>query len=250
MSHQPGPEDLRDDIDWYIRTGAFVGRFLVRSVTRVSVNGDTAAIPSAGPLIIAANHSSNLDGMVVGSWLTPALGRRIHWLGKKEMLDFPVLGRMAARGSIHPVDRGSGDIEAFRLARRVLDDGHVLMVFPEGTRSSTGELQEAKDGLALLALRTDAPILPVGIAGSHRVWPKGSPPHPGRRVTLRIGRPFRLSEVLTPEVLANRKIAKAEATRSIMVRIAELLPVSQRGHYRSEAAATDDRLTFAERNSG
>jgi 1-acyl-sn-glycerol-3-phosphate acyltransferase len=204
----------------------------------VTIAGPASEIPRTGPLIIAANHTSNLDGMVVGSWLTPLLGRRIHWLGKKEVLDVPLLGRMAARGSIHPVDRGSGDIEAFRLARRILDDGRVLMVFPEGTRSPTGELQEAKDGLALLALRTDAPILPAGIAGSHRVWPKGSLPRPGGRVTMRIGVPFRLSDVLAPEIMADRRAAKSVATREIMARIAELLSADQRGAYALPAPNT------------
>src|SRR5438874_1625123 len=83
----------------------------------------------SGPLIIAANHLSNADGIMVGGWLTPALGRRIHWLGKREFTEFPIVGRMARAGSVHPVDRDTADIEAFRLAQRILDEGHVLVVF-------------------------------------------------------------------------------------------------------------------------
>lgn len=235
MSEQsPSIPGLRDDVNWYIRTGAFVGRFLARSMTRVHVEGDLSSLPRTGPLIIAANHVSILDGIVVGSWLTRALGRRIHWLGKKEIVEFPLLGRLAEAGSIHPVDRGSGDIEAFRLARRILDEGHVLMVFPEGTRSSTGALQEAKDGLALLALRSGAPILPVGVMGTGRVWPKGRLPRPGGRVTLRVGTPFRLADVIPSNDLADRRAAKAAATRAIMGRIASLLPPSMRGFYATD----------------
>ena len=60
-------------------------------------------------------------------------------------------------GGVHPVDREAADVEAFRLAKRILDEGHVLFVFPEGTRSPDGALQEARDGVAVLALRTGAP---------------------------------------------------------------------------------------------
>ncbi len=227
----PTAGSLRDDMNWFIRLGALGGRFLAGAMTRVHVEGDVADIPRAGPLIVAANHASNLDGVVVGGWLTPLLGRRIHWLGKREMLEWPVLGRLAAAGSVHPVDRGSGDVAAFRLARRILDQGHVLMVFPEGTRSPSGALQTAQDGLALLALRSDAPILPVGIAGSHAVWPKGRLPHPGGQVRMRVGTAFRLSDVLDPAVLADRRAAKTAATGTIMDRIADLLPPPLRGPY-------------------
>ena len=145
----------------------------MRCLTRVGVEGPIERIPREGPLIIASNHLSNADGVIVGGWLTPALGRRIHWLGKREMLEWPILGTMARHGSVHPIDRGGADVEAFRLAQRILDEGHVLVVFPEGTRSTTGGLQEAKDGLALLALRSGAPILPVGVYGTDRFWPRG-----------------------------------------------------------------------------
>ena len=134
---------------------------------------------------------------MLGSWLIPKLGRRIHWLGKKELFDWPIVGWAAANGGVHPVDRGGADVEAFRLAQRILDEGNILFVFPEGTRSPDGSLQEARDGLAVLALRTGAPIVPLGIAGSYKVWPRGQKlPHPGGRVTVRVGRPFRPADEL------------------------------------------------------
>lgn len=226
-----GGLDLRDDVDWFIRLWAFIARFGLSSLTRVRVEGISDDLPATGPLIIASNHASNADGVLVGGWLSGPLGRRIHWLGKREMLEMPIVGPLARHGSIHAVDRAGADIEAFRLAQRILDEGHVLMVFPEGTRSPTGRLQEAKDGLAMLALRSGAPILPVGVSGTQRFWPKGSLPHPGGRVTLRVGRPFTLRDVLGEDVLADRRAAKRAATEAIMRRIAELLPESQRGAY-------------------
>jgi len=217
----------------------FSARLFSRAVSRISIEGALDAIPRDGPVILAANHASNLDVPVIGSWLIPRLGRRIHWLGKKELFDWPVIGWIAANGGVHPVDRGAADVEAFRLAQRILDEGHVLFVFPEGTRSPDGALQAARDGIALLALRTGAPIVPIGISGSDRVWPKGQRlPHPGGRVTVRIGRPFRPSDELPPGTA--RSDAKRLTTGLIMGRIADLLPARQRGVYGGVRGAEQD----------
>jgi 1-acyl-sn-glycerol-3-phosphate acyltransferase len=223
-------ELFRQDLTPLIRTVAFGARAVARSVTRVGVEGDASVIPRSGPVILAANHISNADAVLIGGWLTPRLGRRIHWLGKKEMFEWPVVGWMARNGGVVPVDRSGADVEAFRLAQRVLEAGHVLMVFPEGTRSPTGELQVPKDGLAMLALRSGATIVPIGVSNTDRVWPKGTfLPRPGRHATMRIGAPFRLADVL-PEGL-DRKAQKAEATGVIMRRIAALLDERHRGAY-------------------
>jgi 1-acyl-sn-glycerol-3-phosphate acyltransferase len=227
-------EPLPDDADWYVRLWAFFARTGLRCFTRVRVDGlDEAisALPPDGPLILASNHASNADGVLVGGWLAPALERRIHWLGKREMVDAPIMGPLARRGSVHPVDRAGADVEAFRLAVRILEEGHVLMVFPEGTRSPDGRLQVAKDGLAMLALRTGARILPLGVSGTHRFWPRGRMWRVGGQITLRAGRPFTLAEALGADALKDRKAAKAAATREIMGRIAALLPEDQRGAY-------------------
>jgi 1-acyl-sn-glycerol-3-phosphate acyltransferase len=228
------PATFPDDADWYVRMWAFFARTGLRCFTRVHIEGLAGAVaklPPGGPLIIASNHASNADGVLIGGWLTPALGRRIHWLGKREMIDAPIMGPLARRGSVHPVDRAGADVEAFRLAVRILEEGHVLMVFPEGTRSHDGRLHEAKDGLAMLAMRTGARILPIGVSGTHRFWPRGSMWRIGGQITLRAGDPFTLDEALDQGVLKDRKTAKAAATGAIMRRIAALLPPDQRGAY-------------------
>jgi 1-acyl-sn-glycerol-3-phosphate acyltransferase len=223
---------IDSSINMLLRALTFGGRIFGRAMTRVSIEGALDELPREGPLIIAANHASNLDVPIIGAWLIPRLGRRIHWLGKKELFDWPIIGWVAANGGVHPVDRGAADVEAFRLAQRILDEGHALFVFPEGTRSPDGVLQEARDGIALLALRTGAPVVPIGITGSHGVWPKGQRlPHPGGRVTVRVGRAFRPAEELPPG--SDRATAKRRTTELIMRRIAALLPPAQRGVYGS-----------------
>lgn len=225
-----GPTPLDSSITPLIAAMTFGGRVFGRAMTRVSIDGAIDEIPREGPVIIAANHASNLDAVVLGSWLIPRIGRRFQWLGKKELFAWPVVGFLARHGGVHPVDRARADVEAYRLAKRILDEGHVLFVFPEGTRSPNGALQAGRDGVASLGLRTGAPIVPVGIAGSDRVWPRGRLlPRPGGRVTVRVGTPFRLADVLPPGI--EKTDLKGLATDLIMRRIAALLPERQQGVY-------------------
>jgi 1-acyl-sn-glycerol-3-phosphate acyltransferase len=223
---------MDNDQTTFIRLGALVARIGSRLVARVEVEG-LENVPRTGAVILAMNHISNVDSVVAGGFLTLALRRRrMHWLGKREMFDWPVLGLMAAHGGVHPVDRGAADTEAFRLAVRLLEAGYVLAVFPEGTRSLTGELQEAKDGLAMLALRTGAPVVPVGVNGTDLVWRKGKAlpsPLPRRTITFRVGEPFRVADAIPADT--DRRAAKALATRAVMGRIAELLDPRHRGVY-------------------
>ncbi len=236
-----GPEPIDSSITPLLSIVTLAGRIFGRAVSRISIEGAIDEIPRDGPLIIAANHASNLDAPVVGAWLIPRLGRRIHWLGKRELFAWPIVGWVAANGGVHPVDRDSADVEAFRLASRILDGGHVLFVFPEGTRSPDGALQEARDGVALLALRSGAPVVPIGIGGSNRVWPKGRRfPHPGGHVVVRVGCPFRPADELPAGT--DRKAAKGLVTRLIMERIAALLPARQRGVYGAAKGAEPDPM--------
>ena len=221
---------IREEITPWMAALALAFRVGLKGITRIRIEGPVDQIPRTGPVIVAANHSSNLDVPVLGSSLMPKLGRRLQWLGKKEVFDWPIVGWVARNGGVHAVDRSTADIDAFRLATRILDDGHALFVFPEGTRSHDGQLGAARDGVAVLALRTGAPIVPVGVSGSYERWPRGQKlPRPGGRVTVRVGSPFRIADVLPPGT--DRRTAKGQATEVIMRRIADLLPEGQRGRY-------------------
>ena len=229
---------LRDDRSAFVRLTHATGRVLVRCLTHARIEGLARPdLPRTGPLIIASNHLSNADPVLIGSYVSPALGRNVHWLGKEEALHWPIVGWAMIQNGVFGIRRGAADIEAFRLAKRILDEGHVLVVFPEGTRSRTGGLAEAKDGLAILALRTGAPILPIGIAGTDHVWPRGRGlPRPGGTVSLCVGAPFTLPE---PPKGAGRRAAQHAATQEVMCRIAELLPAANRGVYAGLVEARD-----------
>jgi cytidylate kinase len=229
------PTPIATRLNPVIAIGSFVMRVIARLFTRVRIEGDIAAIPGEGGILIAANHASNADPVLIGAFLNPRLGRPLNWLGKREVFEWPVLSWLARHGGVHPVDRGAADVEAFRSAMRILEAGHILAVFPEGTRSPDGRLQEAKDGVAVLALRSGALVVPIGVGDSDRLWPKGRRiPRFTKGVTVRIGEPFRLAEALAatdPAAAADRRHAKEAGTDLIMRRIAALLPARQRGPY-------------------
>jgi 1-acyl-sn-glycerol-3-phosphate acyltransferase len=206
-------------------------RIGTRILTHVRFEGSIDDIPKQGPVILAANHASNVDGVLLAGWVIPHLSRQVQWLGKREMFDVPVMGRVVRAYGVHPVDRSGADIEAFRIAQGILDSGQVLLLFPEGTRSRDAALQKPRDGLALLALRTGATIVPIGLSDTNKLWPRGRKPRFWRNghVTVRVGKPFKLADELPSDL--SRKDAKTQATDLIMRRIAALLPERQRGPY-------------------
>lgn len=212
---------------WFVRGTLLVGRTVYRCVTRVDVE-PLEGLPADGPLIIASNHLSNADPPLIASWLTPALGRSVHWMAKQEALDWPVAGAFLKANGCFGIRRGAADTEAFRLAKSFLDDGRILGTFPEGTRSPTGRLQKGKEGVTLLAIRTGAPILPVAVWGTERLWPRGAKfLKPGGHVHLRVGSPF----VLQRETVDGKREDLETVTTRLMLRIAELLPPAYRGAY-------------------
>jgi len=217
-----------DRLPFFMRASQLVGRTLIRSCTRVSVEG-LEHVPKSGALILAGNHISNADPPFVAGWLTPALGRPVHWMAKAEALDWPLAGWFMRHNGAFGIRRGAADTEAFKLARAVLDDGRVLGTFPEGTRSPTGALQRAKDGATLLALRSGAPILPIGVTDTDRFWPRGRALWRfGGRISMRIGEPFVLERRVAPD---GTKEPLGDVTTRLMLHIAELLPERHRGVY-------------------
>ena len=212
------------------RGAAFLARLMLKSSARVRVEG-FEKLPRQGPLIIVANHISNADPPLVFGWLTPALGRQMHILAKEALFVGPV-GWFLRHNGVTPVKAGGSDIEAFRTAKAVLDRGEVLCIFPEGTRSLTGMMQEPKPGVAMLATRSAVPIVAVGISGSDTFLGRGKRlPRFWTRITLRAGDPFTLQ--LEPGV--PRRAAMANASDELMKHIAELVDSRHQGRF----SATD-----------
>lgn len=211
-------------------SGTFL-RLLFGLVSRVRVEG-LENIPESGPVLVVINHASNADGMLMIAYVIPWFGRRFAWPGKEEAMRWPIFGYLMKQNGVFTVRRGSGDLDAFRIARQVLDQGNVLAIFPEGTRSRTGAMQAAKEGATVLAARSGAPVLPIAISGSHRFWPRGSFPRPFRGMGIHVGKPFTLTMPQTGDRHEDLRLA----TLDLMSHVAVLLPPEQRGVY-AEAAS-------------
>jgi 1-acyl-sn-glycerol-3-phosphate acyltransferase len=198
----------------------------LRLAARIRTQG-LQGLPREGPLIVAVNHMSNADPPLVAGWLTPALGRRPHFLAKESLFRGP-LGLVMRWQGVVPVRAGGSDVDAYRAARALLEAGEVVVIFPEGTRSWDGVLAEPKPGATLLAVRTGAPILPVGISGTDRFLPReGRLPRFRTPITLRVGHPFRLAAATG----ADRREALSRATEELMSRLAALLDPRHRGRW-------------------
>jgi 1-acyl-sn-glycerol-3-phosphate acyltransferase len=177
-----------------------------------------------GPLIVASNHLNNADPPMIAL----ALPRDFTFMAKQEMIDWPVLGWLLKTYGAFPVRRGEADIAALRDASAIVNGGGALVMFPEGTRSRTGQMTQGHSGTGLIALRTGAPVLPVAITGTYgHSWPWiFLKPRSVKHVTVTIGEPFHV-----PPVQRINSAAAAEATDFIMRRIAALLPPELRGVY-------------------
>jgi CMP/dCMP kinase len=237
------PTPVATKLDPLVRFGSAVLRLIVRAIVRLRVEGDLGAIPRDGPLIVAANHASSADPVLIGAFLNSAINRPLNWLGKRELTEWAATGWAFRRAGIHPVDRNAADRESFRTAMRILEAGQVLAVFPEGTRSRDGALQQVREGVGLLALRSGAKVLPVAVVDSDRMWPRGRlVPRVGRKVTVRYGTAFDVGAELAARGEAVKGRAATEAaTRLVMARIATLLPPRQRGVYADVAAPSTER---------
>jgi 1-acyl-sn-glycerol-3-phosphate acyltransferase len=138
-----------------------IARFLFSSMFGLRVHGH-ASIPRRGGLIIASNHISELDPPVLGS----SIPRAVFFMAKAELFRTRMGAFYLPRIGAFPVNRDSVDTKALRTSLEVLRNGNILVVFPEGTRSTDGKLLPVKAGVGLLAVRSAVPVLPAFIWGT------------------------------------------------------------------------------------
>jgi 1-acyl-sn-glycerol-3-phosphate acyltransferase len=169
---------------WYL-LGYSLSKTIAKTFFNYRVIGAENMIEE-GPCIIAANHCSNLDPPLVGV----ACKRAIHYLAKKSLLDWPVLGPIFPQLNIIPVDQKNTDRSALMGAIRVVKNGGAVLIFPEGSRSPDGKLQPAQPGIGMIADKTGAPVVPVRIFGSFEALPKSRRRISCSRVTAVVGAPL------------------------------------------------------------
>lgn len=202
-------------INWFIRR-------VFQTVCRINPK-EFKSIPTQGPYILVGNHVNFLEAPI----MIPHLDNPMFTgLAKKESWDNPLFNFLFTRWGIIPIDRGLVDREAFRLSTEALLQGKLLAVSPEGTRSKDGRLLPGKPGVVALALRTKAPLIPVGFYGHENFWDNLK--HLRRtEFHVAVGEPFRIR--LENETLSREE--RQAVTDEIMYKIAELLPEKYHGNY-------------------
>jgi len=201
--------------NWVYRTAKRIVRGLLWLLYRVEVQG-AERVPRDGPVVIAANHHSFIDPLVIGV----VLPRPIAFIARGDLFRVPGLGWLLRKLYAIPVERGSGDLAAVKAAIRALRAGMAFGIFPEGRRSRSGHLEPFKTGAAAIAMRTGARIVPVAIVGTREIWPPGRRPRLGGKIRVLIGDPIDLGD-------AKGRLDKAHleaATRQIEAAVARLLP--------------------------
>lgn len=151
-------------------------RLLLLLLRRWKVYG-AENMPAAGGVVIVSNHASYWDPIAVAC----AFDRKVHYMAKSELFQIPLLGPVIRSLGAFPVRRDRSDRSAIRTAVSYLQEGEVVGVFPEGTRSKTGELLKPHLGAAMIAQKAGVPILPVALSGTRGVWGK---------VAVRVGTPL------------------------------------------------------------
>uniref|UniRef100_A0A7C2NWP6 1-acyl-sn-glycerol-3-phosphate acyltransferase n=1 Tax=Schlesneria paludicola TaxID=360056 RepID=A0A7C2NWP6_9PLAN len=133
-------------------------------------------LPDGGALLLI-NHQSFLDPLLVGL----PLKRPVSYLARDNLFRVPVVGHILRNTYVMPINREAASTASLREAIRRIEHGFYVGLFPEGTRTRDGHVGELKPGFLALLRRTDAPVIPVGIAGAFEAFPKGTPfPLPGR----------------------------------------------------------------------
>lgn len=148
-------------------------------------------VPGTGPVIIASNHQSYADPPL----LSRITRRPLSYIAKEELFRIPLMGRFIVWVNAFPVRRGTADLRALRAGLQVLAAGRCLVIFPEGMRSPDGRLLQPELGVALIALKSRAPVLPVALDGSNRVLPRKPPILRPARFSIRVGAPIAFDEL-------------------------------------------------------
>ena len=214
----------------------FLCRAMIFIFTRHEITG-REHIPEHGPLLVIANHISMADQYFIAI----NVKQRMMYMAKEELFRYKPISLVVQSFGAFPTHRNGFSRITLEKAQAVLDNNLALFMFPEGTRSRDGRLQQAYTGSALIALRNRVPILPIGITGLEHA-PKGPFWYLAHRhqltVRIRFGQPFYLPEMTDQP----SKKQLNDMTDLIMEHIARLLPPDYRGYYADRVKDSDDIL--------
>ncbi len=143
-------------------------------------------VPAAGPVILASNHASFIDPPLVGA----GIHRPVNYLARNTLFEVPLLARVLRSWKVVPVDRDSGGGAGLKAIFDRLLAGGIILLFPEGTRSSNGELRRAKPGVGLVVIKSAAPVVPVRVFGTFAAYGRHLKVPRPRRLSVKYGHPL------------------------------------------------------------
>ncbi len=196
-------------MNYFGRIAKSITKIVFTLLYRVEIKG-RENIPKKGPLLLCANHISLLDMFFIGY----RIKRWVYWMAKEELFRNPILGFIITKLGAFPVRRGKADKEALNRAFELLNEGHIVGIFPQGTRVHENRLirGNVKSGAALIAIKQKVPVLPVAIQGSVI---------PFHKVRIVFGKPFMLdSETEDSDV---DKVDYRKLSQYIMQKVYDLL---------------------------
>ncbi len=158
-------------------------------------------VPRSGGVLLVCNHQSFLDPMLA----TLALPRQCSYMARDSLFRNGPFRRLIESLNAFPVRRGEADLRAIKEALRRLRDGYAVLIFPEGTRSASGQMGPIQPGVAMLAKRAGVPVVPMAIDGACDVWPRDRKLPRAGRVHVKYGRPFSAEQVaaMSPQELVD-----------------------------------------------
>jgi 1-acyl-sn-glycerol-3-phosphate acyltransferase len=154
-------------------------------------------VPQTGGVLLVANHQSYLDPVLVAV----RLRRPVSYFAKSELFENPFLGWLIRSLHAFPVRQGQGDLGAVREAIRRLEEGHILNLYPEGTRTLDGEIGPLQKGISLVLRKVNVPVVPVAIEGSFAAWSKGRKIFRSGQIDVLYGKPMSFKGMKSDEIL-------------------------------------------------
>jgi 1-acyl-sn-glycerol-3-phosphate acyltransferase len=180
-------------------------------------------VPLTGPVILAPNHASYIDPPLVGS----GVRRQISFLARDNIFHVPILAAILRSWKVVPVDRDGGTGRGLKQIMQRLEQGGVIILFPEGTRSRHGELNPARSGIGLTVIKSGAPVVPARVFGTHDAYgPHRLVPRP-RPVAVKYGRPMMFESLRAEAETCSKQRVKEiyqQVADEIMAEIARLKP--------------------------
>jgi len=170
---------------WWWRLSQGLSRVLANIFGKFRVFG-LENIPETGGVLLAANHQSYMDPVLVAM----VLPREMHFMARRSLFRNPVFRAIIVSYNAFAIERDTADVKGVKEAIARLEAGNILLVFPEGTRTENGTIGRMKPGIGMLAERAAVPIVPVLIDGAYEVWPKGSRIPRFGRITMIFGKPL------------------------------------------------------------